>query len=51
MVVDYFARYQIKDPLLFYQSVRTSELLDQRLKPIITSASTSASASSAEICR
>jgi membrane protease subunit HflC len=37
VVVDYFARYQIEDPLLFYQSVRTTELLDQRLKPIITS--------------
>ena len=37
VVVDYFARYKIIDPLLFYQSVRTTELLEQRLKPIITS--------------
>ncbi len=37
VVVDYFARYQIKDPLLFFQAVRTTELLEQRLKPIITS--------------
>jgi membrane protease subunit HflC len=37
IVVDYFARYKIIDPLLFYQSVRTTDLLEQRLKPIITS--------------
>jgi membrane protease subunit HflC len=37
VVVDYFARYKIVDPLLFYQSVRSADLLEQRLKPIITS--------------
>ncbi len=37
VVVDYFARYKIIDPLLFYQSVRTTDLLEQRLKPIIQS--------------
>jgi membrane protease subunit HflC len=37
VVVDYFARYKIIDPLLFYQSVRSTDLLEQRLKPIITS--------------
>jgi modulator of FtsH protease HflC len=37
IVVDYFARYKIIEPLRFYQSVRTTELLEQRLKPIITS--------------
>jgi modulator of FtsH protease HflC len=37
VVVDYFARYKIIDPLLFYQSVRSTENLEQRLKPIITS--------------
>jgi membrane protease subunit HflC len=37
VVVDYFARYKIVDPLLFYQSVRSTDLLEQRLKPIITS--------------
>ncbi|MGH6928077.1 MAG: protease modulator HflC [Dongiaceae bacterium] len=37
VVVDYFARYKIIDPLLFYQSVRTTEMLEQRLKPIIQS--------------
>lgn len=37
VVVDYFARYRIVDPLLFYQSVRTTEVLDQRLQPIIAS--------------
>lgn len=37
VVVDYFARYRIIDPLLFYQSVRSTETLDQRLQPIIAS--------------
>jgi membrane protease subunit HflC len=37
IVVDYFARYKIIDPLLFYQSVKTTDMLEQRLKPIITS--------------
>jgi modulator of FtsH protease HflC len=37
VVVDYFARYSIKDPLLFFQAVRTTDILDQRLKPLITS--------------
>jgi membrane protease subunit HflC len=37
VVVDYFARYRINDPLLFYQSVRSTQVLDQRLQPIITS--------------
>jgi membrane protease subunit HflC len=37
IVVDYFARYKIIEPLLFYQSVKTTDLLEQRLKPIITS--------------
>jgi membrane protease subunit HflC len=37
VVVDYFARYKIIEPLLFYQSVKTTDLLEQRLKPIITS--------------
>ena len=37
IVVDYFGRYKIVDPLLFFQSVRTTEMLEQRLKPIITS--------------
>ncbi len=41
VVVDYFARYRVVDPLLFYQSVR-SELglergLEQRVQPIIAS--------------
>jgi membrane protease subunit HflC len=35
IVVDYFARYRIEDALLFYQSVRQVETLDQRLQPII----------------
>jgi len=37
VVVDYFARYRIIDPLLFYQSVRQTEVLDQRLQPIVAS--------------
>jgi membrane protease subunit HflC len=37
IVVDYFARYRIEDPLAFYQAVRSTQTLDQRLKPIITS--------------
>jgi len=37
VVVDFFARYKIIDPLLFFQSVRTTDMLEQRLKPIITS--------------
>lgn len=37
VVVDYFARYKIIEPLRFYQSVRTTDMLEQRLKPIITS--------------
>jgi len=37
VVVDYFARYRILNPLLFYQSVRSEESLEQRLQPIIAS--------------
>lgn len=37
VVVDYFARYRIIDPLLFYQSVRSTDVLDQRLQPIVAS--------------
>jgi membrane protease subunit HflC len=37
VVVDYFARYRIVNPLLFYQSVRSEESLEQRLQPIIAS--------------
>jgi len=37
VVVDYFARYRIVNPLLFYQSVRNEDLLEQRLQPIIAS--------------
>jgi len=37
VVVDYFARYRIVNPLLFYQSVRNEDLLEQRLLPIIAS--------------
>lgn len=35
IVVDYFGRYRILDPLLFFQSVRNEQTLDQRLQPII----------------
>jgi membrane protease subunit HflC len=37
VVVDYFARYRIVNPLLFYQSARSEESLEQRLQPIIAS--------------
>lgn len=37
VVVEYFARYRIVNPLLFYQSVRNEDLLEQRLQPIIAS--------------
>jgi modulator of FtsH protease HflC len=37
VVVDYFARYHIDDPLLFYQSVRSEDVLEQRLQPVIAS--------------
>jgi membrane protease subunit HflC len=37
VIVDYFARYRIADPLIFYQSVRNEDLLEQRLLPIIAS--------------
>jgi membrane protease subunit HflC len=37
VVVDYFARYRIVNPLLFYQSVRSEDSLEQRLQPIIAS--------------
>jgi len=37
VVVDYFARYRIDDPLLFYQSVRSEDVLEQRLQPVIAS--------------
>lgn len=37
LVVDYFARYRIVNPLLFYQSVRSEDALEQRLQPIIAS--------------
>lgn len=33
LIVDAFARYRIKDPLLFYQSVRTERGGEDRLKP------------------
>ena len=37
LVVDYFGRYRILDPLLFFQSVRNEQTLGQRLQPIIAS--------------
>lgn len=37
MVVDYFGRYRILNPLLFFQTVRNELTLDQRLQPIIAS--------------
>ena len=37
VVVDYFARYRIVNPLLFFQSVRSEDALQQRLQPIIES--------------
>ena len=37
VVVDFFARYKIVKPLLFYQSVRNEDVLEQRLQPIIAS--------------
>ncbi|MGH6931557.1 MAG: protease modulator HflC [Dongiaceae bacterium] len=37
IVVDYFGRYRIVNPLLFFQSVRNELTLDQRLQPIIAS--------------
>jgi membrane protease subunit HflC len=37
VVVDYFARYRIVNPLVFYQSARSAAVLDQRLQPLITS--------------
>ena len=37
IVVDYFARYQIVNPLRFYQTVRTEETMQQRLTQLITS--------------
>jgi modulator of FtsH protease HflC len=37
VVVDYFARYRIINPLLFYQSVTNEDRLEQRLQPIIAS--------------
>jgi membrane protease subunit HflC len=37
IVVDYFGRYRILNPLLFFQSVRNEQTLEQRLQPIIAS--------------
>jgi membrane protease subunit HflC len=37
IVVDYFARYQIVNPLRFYQTVRTEDTMQKRLTQIITS--------------
>jgi membrane protease subunit HflC len=37
VVVDYFARYKIVDPLKFYQAVATEERLRTRLDQIVTS--------------
>jgi membrane protease subunit HflC len=37
VVVDYFARYRIVNPLVFYQSARSAQVLEQRLQPLITS--------------
>src|SRR5262245_13620009 len=37
IVVDYFARYRIEDPLLFFQTARSEEGMSTRLAPIITS--------------
>ena len=37
IVVDYFGRYRILNPLLFFQTVRNELTLQQRLQPIIAS--------------
>jgi modulator of FtsH protease HflC len=37
IVVDYFARYQIVNPLRFYQTVRIEDTMQKRLTQIITS--------------
>jgi len=37
IIVDYFARYQIVSPLRFYQTVRTEDIMQQRLTQLITS--------------
>lgn len=37
IIVDYFARYQIVNPLRFYQTVRTEDTMQKRLTQIITS--------------
>jgi len=37
VVVDYFARYKIINPLLFYQSAGNQDRLEQRLQPIMAS--------------
>jgi membrane protease subunit HflC len=37
LIIDYFARYRITNPLLFFQTVRSEEIMQQRLLPIITS--------------
>jgi modulator of FtsH protease HflC len=37
VVVDYFARYRIENPLLFLQTARSEEGMSTRLAPIITS--------------
>jgi membrane protease subunit HflC len=37
LIIDYFARYKIVNPLLFYQTVRSEDVMQQRLLPIINS--------------
>jgi modulator of FtsH protease HflC len=37
LIIDYFARYRVTNPLLFFQTVRSEEIMQQRLLPIITS--------------
>lgn len=37
IVVDYFARYRIENPLLFFQTARSEDGMSTRLAPIITS--------------
>ena len=37
LIVDYFARYKITNPLLFFQTVRSEDVMQQRLLPIINS--------------
>lgn len=37
LIVNYYAKYQIKDPVQFYRSTRTISNLESRLRPIIES--------------